>query len=83
MSCFDGLEWKDMNNERTIEYQLALLRTQLALEDNFRAVARACGLLLVLPADYFRAFHLRHHRFTQDPARDPELAPPPLTRRCW
>ena len=38
-----GLEWKDMNNERTIEYQLALLRTQLALEDNLKAVARACG----------------------------------------
>jgi hypothetical protein len=37
------LEWKDMNDERTIEYQLALLRVQLALEDNFRAVARACG----------------------------------------
>ena len=46
------------------------------------AVARAAGFLLVLPADYFRAFHLQHHRFTQDPARDPELARPPLVSRA-
>lgn len=46
------------------------------------AVARACGFLLLLPADYFRAFHLQHHRFTQDPARDPELSAPPLANRA-
>lgn len=38
------------------------------------AVAWACGLVLALPPDYFRAFHFAHHRHTQDPARDPELA---------
>jgi fatty acid desaturase len=38
------------------------------------AVAWACGALLVLPPEYFRCFHFAHHRFTQDPARDPELA---------
>lgn len=38
-----GLEWTDMNRERVIEYQLALLRTQMALENNFYQVARACG----------------------------------------
>lgn len=37
-------------------------------------VAAVCGALLVLPRIYFRAFHLAHHRFTQDPERDPELA---------
>src|SRR3546814_15741892 len=37
--------------------------------------------MLVLPADYFRAFHLQHHRFTQDRRRDPELAAPPLAGR--
>jgi fatty acid desaturase len=37
-------------------------------------VAWFCGLLLVLPPAYFRAFHFAHHRHTQDPARDPELA---------
>jgi fatty acid desaturase len=38
------------------------------------AVAWLCGFLLLLPPDYFRAFHFAHHRYTQDPARDPELA---------
>jgi fatty acid desaturase len=37
-------------------------------------VARVLGFLLLLPADYFRAFHFAHHRHTQDPAKDPELA---------
>ena len=39
-------------------------------------VARACGFVLVLPAGYFRHFHFAHHRHTQDPDRDPELAAP-------
>jgi fatty acid desaturase len=39
-------------------------------------VAWACGALLLLPPGYFRAFHFAHHRHTQDPARDPELAVP-------
>jgi fatty acid desaturase len=44
------------------------------------AVAWLSGALLVLPPEFFRAFHFAHHRFTQDPARDPELAqPPPAT----
>ena len=30
----------------------------------------------MLPPAYFRAFHFAHHRHTQDPARDPELAVP-------
>ncbi|MGF1628327.1 MAG: fatty acid desaturase [Kiloniellaceae bacterium] len=46
------------------------------------AVARVAGFLLLLPADYFRAFHLQHHRFTQDRRRDPELAGPPLDSRA-
>jgi fatty acid desaturase len=42
------------------------------------------GLLLLLPPEYFRAFHFAHHRFTQDPARDPELASPKPSRlRDW
>lgn len=39
-------------------------------------VASAAGLLLMLPPAWFRCFHLAHHRWTQDPARDPELATP-------
>lgn len=38
------------------------------------ALAWVCGLALMLPPDFFRAFHFAHHRHTQDPARDPELA---------
>jgi len=38
------------------------------------AVAWVCGLVLMLPPNFFRAFHFTHHRHTQDPARDPELA---------
>lgn len=37
------------------------------------SVASACGFLLLLPREFFRAFHLEHHRCTQDPRRDPEL----------
>ena len=45
-----------------------------------RAVSAVCGWILVLPPRYFRAFHLEHHRYTQDPERDPELAVAPATR---
>jgi fatty acid desaturase len=45
-------------------------------------VAWACGAVLVLPPAYFRAFHFAHHRHTQNPERDPELAvPKPRTLR--
>jgi fatty acid desaturase len=55
-------------------------RTAFASRRINDAVAFAAGALLVLPPEYFRAFHFAHHRFTQDPARDPELAvPPPAT----
>ncbi len=47
-----------------------------ALNDAFGFVA---GFLLFLPREYFRAFHFAHHRFTQDPANDPELALPKPT----
>ncbi len=40
------------------------------------AVAWLCGVSLVLPPNFFRAFHFAHHRATQDPAKDPELAVP-------
>ena len=40
------------------------------------AVAWLAGAVLMLPPRYFRAFHFAHHRHTQDPRRDPELAAP-------
>jgi fatty acid desaturase len=48
------------------------------------AVAFVIGALILLPREYFRAFHFAHHRFTQDPARDPELgSPKPVNFRQW
>src|ERR1700685_1674105 len=40
------------------------------------AVGWICGFLLLLPPHFFRQFHFTHHRFTQNPSRDPELAQP-------
>jgi fatty acid desaturase len=37
-------------------------------------VGRLIGLILFLPAGYFRQFHFAHHRYTQVPGKDPELA---------
>ena len=40
------------------------------------------GLGILFNATYYRHFHFAHHRYAQDPARDPELltAPPPRSR---
>ena len=46
------------------------------------AIAWLCGALLVLPPAYFRLFHFAHHRYTQNPARDPELAQPAPASLC-
>lgn len=43
-----------------------------------RSVAVTAGFLLILPPRWFRAFHFAHHRHTNDPERDPELAGPPI-----
>ena len=48
------------------------------------AAAHMCGFIILLPAEWFRLFHFAHHRFTQDPLNDPELATPkPKTRRQY
>lgn len=45
------------------------------------ALGHIAGLAIGLPYEYYRAFHWDHHRYTQDPARDPELSKPlPTTR---
>ena len=41
------------------------------------AGSRLTGLLVLFPRDLDRIAHFRHHRFTADPARDPELADVP------
>ena len=46
-----------------------------------RAAAWGGGLVYGLPPVWFHHYHMAHHRFTQDPARDPELSDPvPHTR---
>ena len=47
-------------------------------------VGRICGLILLLPFEWFRYFHLAHHRWTNLPGQDPELeGGKPATRRAW
>ena len=47
-------------------------------------VGRACGFLLLLPFEWFRYFHLAHHRWTNLPGKDPELeGAKPETLRQW
>ena len=40
------------------------------------ASGHLAGLVLLLPFEWFRRFHMAHHRFTNDPERDPELMGP-------
>ncbi|SFD72488.1 Fatty acid desaturase [Sulfitobacter brevis] len=44
-------------------------------------VGHAVSPLIALPFTWFRYYHLAHHKFTNDPARDPEIAghPRPTT----
>ena len=47
-------------------------------------LAFCTGAVLLISATWFRHFHQAHHRFTQDPSRDPELATPrPSTRLSY
>ena len=46
-------------------------------------VGHLAGFVVLLPYEYYRSFHWDHHRYTQDPGKDPELAvPPPATTRA-
>lgn len=48
------------------------------------AVAWFAGFVILLPPEWFRHFHFAHHRWTQDPQRDPELmTPKPVTVGGW
>ncbi|WP_417434833.1 fatty acid desaturase family protein [Hoeflea sp.] len=40
------------------------------------AAAHISGLVILLPPRWFRYFHFAHHRHTQIPGKDPELAEP-------
>lgn len=61
-------------------------RTPFASERLNDWVGRFCGLALVLPFEWFRWFHLAHHRWTNLPGKDPELAsekPESLAAWLW
>ena len=48
------------------------------------AVGHVCGAILILPFRWFRHFHLAHHRWTNLPGQDLELAGgKPATRAAW
>jgi len=67
----------------TLEHE-ATHKTPFASERLNEAVGRAAGLLLVLPFEWFRYFHLAHHRWTNIEGQDPELeGGKPQTRARW
>lgn len=49
-----------------------------------KLAAWIAGFAILIPPGWFLYFHFAHHRHTQDPARDPELADPkPETKRQY
>lgn len=67
----------------TLEHE-ATHRTPFAHERLNDTVGRVAGFLLLLPFEWFRFFHLAHHRWTNIEGKDPELAgAKPETRAEW
>lgn len=67
----------------TLEHE-ATHKTPFANELLNETVGRLCGILIILPFAWFRYFHLAHHRYTNLPGKDPELAEPkPTTWTTW
>ena len=67
----------------TLEHE-ATHRTPFANERLNDEVGRVAGFLLLLPFEWFRYFHLAHHRWTNIEGKDPELVGgKPQTRAQW
>ncbi len=67
----------------TLEHE-ATHQTPFASKPLNEWVGRLCGFALLLPFEWFRYFHLAHHRFTNIEGRDPELVGGrPETLRAW
>jgi fatty acid desaturase len=67
----------------TLEHE-ATHKTPFASPAVNEIVGRLCGVVLLLPFEWFRYFHLAHHKFTNLPGQDPELdGPRPQTRAAW
>lgn len=56
----------------TLEHE-ATHKTPFENEEINEWVGRLCGVLIALPFEWFRYFHLAHHRHTNIPGKDPEL----------
>lgn len=48
-----------------------------------RWLGTAAGIAVAVAPEHFRHEHNAHHRFTQDPQRDPELLDVPASRRAY
>lgn len=69
----------------TLEHE-ATHKTPFASEPLNEAVGHLCGFILLLPFQWFRYFHLAHHRWTNLAGKDPELAsekPNGITAWVW
>ncbi|MFM7334180.1 MAG: fatty acid desaturase [Tabrizicola sp.] len=67
----------------TLEHE-ATHRTPFANERLNDEAGRVAGFLLLLPFEWFRFFHLAHHRWTNIEGKDPELAgEKPATWAAW
>jgi fatty acid desaturase len=68
----------------TVEHE-ATHKTLLTSDRANDAIGHLVGVLILLPFSWFRSFHLAHHRFTNDPDKDPELigGERPGTRADW
>lgn len=67
----------------TLEHE-ATHRTPFASVGLNDWVGRLAGFLILLPFEWFRYFHLAHHRWTNIEGKDPELAGgKPETRLAW
>lgn len=67
----------------TLEHE-ATHKTPFANARLNERVGRSCGFLILLPFEWFRYFHLAHHRWTNIAGHDPELAGgKPESVRAW
>lgn len=67
----------------TLEHE-ATHRTPFASARLNDEVGRVVGYVLLLPFEWFRCFHLAHHRWTNIDGKDPELqGGKPETLRAW
>ncbi len=67
----------------TLEHE-ATHKTPFASPILNETIGRLAGLVLILPFEWFRYFHLSHHKYTNQPGMDPELDhPKPSSRQSW